>query len=113
MQNKNSKFSKVKTVITSLFVIAVLYPQNVFGGNFANSKLAKGTENLLKDVSLWLIGIAALVGGVFIVYFAIRRGGADEMDRKIWDKRLATAIVSTIAAVIGTSILAMIISYYQ
>lgn len=79
----------------------------------SSSTAATGLTNLLKDVSGWLVGISAAVGGLCIVYFCIRRSTADEMDQKKWNNRIITAIVSTIGAVVGTSLLAVITSYFQ
>jgi heme/copper-type cytochrome/quinol oxidase subunit 2 len=111
-KNAGRKFGGAKAACVMMLSALALYPQATFAA-FGDSALARGTLKLLQDVSVWLIVAAGVVGGVAIVYFAIRRAGADEMDQKMWGKRIATAIVSTVIAILGTSILAMVVGYYQ
>ena len=82
------------------------------GGGLGGSVVATGLKNLLNDASTILLGLAAVVGTVCIVYFCIRRSAADEMDRKKWDNRIITAVVSTIGAVVATSLLTVITGYF-
>ncbi|MCG8540149.1 MAG: hypothetical protein MJA82_09440 [Clostridia bacterium] len=78
-----------------------------------DSKLVKGTEKLINDVTVWLMVLAPIVAGLLIIYFCIRRSAADEMDVKKWNNRITTAIVSCIGAVLGSALLNLIIGYYQ
>lgn len=78
-----------------------------------DSKLVKGTEKFINDVTVWLMVLAPIVAGLLIIYFCIRRSAADEMDVKKWNNRITTAIVSCIGAVLGSAILNLIIGYYQ
>ena len=48
------------------------------------SRLALGTERLIKDATSWLMVLAPIVAGLLIIYFCIRRSAADEMDQKKW-----------------------------
>lgn len=79
----------------------------------AESKIAKGTERLIQDVTTWLMVLAPVVAGLLIIYFCIRRSAADEMDQKKWNNRITVAIVSCIGAVLGSATLNLIIGYYQ
>ena len=81
-------------------------------GDLGSSTLATGMSNLLNDASTVLLGLAAVVGTVCIIYFCIRRSAADEMDQKKWNNRIVTAVVSTIGAVIATSLLSVITGYF-
>ncbi|MDR0853330.1 MAG: hypothetical protein LBN34_03070 [Clostridiales Family XIII bacterium] len=107
------KFNKGKTAVYMLMAAIMLTPQFVYADSIANSSAAKGTEKLLQDTLSWLIGIALVVGSVCTVVFAVRRAAADEMDKKMWDKRIVTAVVSTIVAVVASSLIKIILSYYQ
>lgn len=78
-----------------------------------DSKIIKGTEELIKDVTTWLMITAPVIAGLFIIYFCVRRSAADEMDIKKWDTRIVVAIVSCIGAVLGAATLNVIISYYK
>ncbi len=116
MQRTNMLFKNILKKFTSLIVAlvtSVLFAAPAYASKIGDSKLAKGTENLANDASTWLLFIAPIVGGCFIVYFFIRRSGADEMDQKKWNNRITTAIISTIGAVIGISLLSIVLSYYQ
>lgn len=81
-------------------------------GGVKNSKLVTGTEALINDVTTWLMVLAPIVGGLLIIYFFIRRSGADEQDQKRWNNRITTAIVSVIGAVLGSAIINLIVGYY-
>ena len=79
----------------------------------ADSKIVKGTEKLIQDVTTWLMVLAPVVTGLLIIYFFIRRSAADEMDQKKWNNRIVVAIVSCIGAILGSATLNLIIGYYQ
>lgn len=78
-----------------------------------DSKIVKGTEKLIGDVTTWLMVLAPVVAGLLIIYFCIRRSAADEMDTKKWNNRIVVAIVSCIGAVLGSATLNLIIGYYK
>jgi len=79
----------------------------------ADSKIAKGTEKLIQDLTTWLMLLAPVAAGLLIIYFFIRRSAADEIEQKTWNKRIVVAIVSCVGAVLGSAILSLIIGYYQ
>lgn len=82
------------------------------GGSFESSTIATGTEKLLSDVAGWLTGIGLTVGTVAAVYCLIRKSMADEVDGKMWNKRLVTAIICAVAVALVGGIIALISSYY-
>jgi hypothetical protein len=51
-------------------------------GDIGSSKLATGTEKLIKDVTSWLLIVAPLVTVVAVIYYLIRKTISDEMDHK-------------------------------
>ena len=81
-------------------------------GDFAGSDLATGTSQLLSDVSTWLIGIGLTCGTLAAVYCLIRKSMADEMDGKMWTKRMVTAIICAVAVALVGGIISLISSYY-
>lgn len=101
----------VKTVIGSLFVM-VMSSVPVMAETVKDSQLVKGTENLIKDMTTWLMILAPIVGILLIIYFFIRRSAADEIDQKKWNNRVVTVIVSVIGAVLASATLNLIIGYY-
>lgn len=102
---------KTKNIFS--FLIFIFLPNVAFAGNIANSKLGTGLKKMLTDLSNWLPIIAVSTGAVFICYYLIRRQGADEMDKKMWTKRIETAVASTIGAVIVTSMITVITAYFK
>lgn len=91
-----------------------LYSFNAFAadGNFAESDIATGTANLLSDISSWLVGIGLTVGTLAAIYCLIRKSMADEVDGKMWNKRLITAIICAVAVALVGGIISLISGYY-
>ncbi len=81
--------------------------------SISNSKIAQGTQELISDLTTWLMILAPVVSGALIIYFFIRRSAADEMDQRSWNNRITTAIISCIGAVLGSVLLNLIIGYYM
>ena len=81
-------------------------------GGFAGSKLATGTLNLANDVSTWLCILGPIVGGLFAVYYLIRRSMADETDGKMWTKRAWAAGICGVGVLLVSSMIAILTGYY-
>ncbi|WP_156946396.1 Mbov_0395 family pilin-like conjugal transfer protein [Desulfitibacter alkalitolerans] len=94
------------------FGTSIMFSTNAYATDIKNSQLAKGTEALINDVTIWLMILAPIVSALFIIYFFIRRSAADEMDQKKWNNRIVVAIVSCIGAVLASATLNLIIGYY-
>lgn len=101
----------IRTFLVTLSVM-ILTTSSVVASDVKNSQIVKGTENLIKDLTTWLMVLAPIVGGLLIIYFFIRRSAADEMDTKKWNNRITTAIISVIGAVLASATLNLIIGYY-
>ena len=107
---------KQKAVTASLmaaFIMLQMSPITAYATGVGGSQIATGTENLIKDLTTWLMILAPVVAGLLIIYFCIRRSAADEMDQKKWNNRIMVAVVSCIGAVLGSATLNVIIGYYQ
>ena len=102
---------KVVTALTTVSVM-ILTSSPVLADGVKDSQIVKGTEKLIGDLTTWLMILAPVVGGLLIIYFFIRRSGADEMDQKKWNNRITTAIISVIGAVLASATLNLIIGYY-
>lgn len=98
----------LSTLAASFFMSAPAYAAGV-----ENSQIVQGTEQLIGDLTTWLMVLAPVVSGLLIIYFCIRRGMADEMDQKKWNNRIVVAVVSCIGAVLGSATLNLILGYYQ
>lgn len=116
---KTNRFSETKLgkklmVALCAAYIAIMTATPAFAApSVSDSKIAKGTEKLIQDVTTWLMVLAPVVAGLLIIYFCIRRSAADEMDQKKWNNRIVVSIVSCIGAVLGSATLNLIIGYYQ
>ncbi len=86
----------LSTLAASFFMSAPAYAAGV-----EDSQIVTGTEQLIGDLTTWLMVLAPVVSGLLIIYFCIRRGMADEMDQKKWNNRIVVAVVSCIGAVFG------------
>lgn len=92
--------------------LSLVLTTSVVFADVNNSKLVKGTEKLLNDITTWLMILSPIVSGLLIIYFFIRRAAADEMDTKKWNNRIMVAIFSCIGAVLAAATLNLIIGYY-
>lgn len=110
MQLKESFKNKIKTIILTV-PLAIVNSTMVFA-DVKDSQIVKGTEDLIKDLTTWLMILAPILGGLLIIYFFIRRSAADEMDQKKWNNRVTTVIISVIGAVLASATLNLIIGYY-
>ena len=63
-------------------IVTFLTALPVYAGEIGSSKLATGTESLVKDATTWLLVIAPLVTVVAVIYYFIRKTVSDEMDHK-------------------------------
>ena len=71
------------------------------------------TENLIKDVTNWLLILAPVLTACLIGYYLLRKSASDEMDTKRWDNRIKIAIISCIGVVIASGLINIIIGYYR
>ena len=112
--NKLKKIrNRIYTVISSFVTVTFLTMSGFAQSKIANSVIATGTKKLITDVSSWLTGIAIAVTGVVCVALFIARGLSDEQDKKMWDKRIKTTIVSGILAITITSLIGVIAGYFK
>ncbi len=81
-------------------------------GRLQDSQIAKGTENLIKDMTNWLMVLAPIAGALLVSFFFLRKGSADEMDQKTWQKRINVAVISTIGVEVASVIINLIVGYY-
>ena len=108
-------FNRAKGWLTgvSFAIWALMSAPTALADDISSSKLATGTQNLIKDVTSWLLVVAPLVTVVAIIYYLIRKTVADEMDAKKWNSRISTAVICCIGVVIASITINLIVSYYQ
>lgn len=99
-------------VASSCLLAASAFATEEGGGEFAKSKFATGTKNLVVDIMYYLVILCPLFGGAFAVYYLIRRSMADETDGKMWTKRITTAIICGVLGSLVSGIIATGIKYF-
>jgi ABC-type molybdate transport system permease subunit len=83
LQGQQRNTGKMLAVLAGMAYFSFVTAFPVFAApGISDSKLARGTEKLIQDVTTWLMVLAPVVTGLLIIYFCIRRAAADEMDQK-------------------------------
>lgn len=104
---------RIKTFFI-LLVCFFLSAGPVFAGTSVESnKLFTGFKSLVESATTALVVIAPIIAVILTIYFAIRRSGADEMDQKMWGKRISNAWICAAVAVAGSGLVTMIMSYFK
>ncbi len=103
---------KIKRMVLMIFVSLSILTNYCFG-TIADSKLATGTENLIKDITNWLLILAPTVTVLLIGYYLIRKSASDEMDAKRWDSRIKMALICCVGVVVASGLINLIIGYYK
>lgn len=80
--------------------------------NIQGSKLGTGLQKLINDLTSYLMVIAPIAMVVFLIYFFIRKGMADEMDQKKWNSRIITAVISCVGAFLAAVIIQLAQDYF-
>ncbi len=103
---------RIKTLI-ALLAGFFLSATPVFAGTSVESNiLFTGFKALMTSVTTALVIIAPVIAVVLTIYFAIRRSGADEMDQKMWGKRISNGWICAAVAVAGSGLVQLIMSYF-
>ena len=109
----NFIMNNIRQIIATITIVFLLSTSVFASGNIGSSKLATGTEQLIKDLTAWLLVIAPTLGGLTIIYFFIRRTIGDEMDHKKWNGRIAGAFICTILATLASGLITMLMDYFR
>ena len=104
---------KIRKIGIAIFVVAIAFTNCCFATSVAESQLAKGTENLIKDLTNWLLVLAPVLTACLVGYYLLRKSASDEMDTKRWDNRIKVALISCVGVVIASGLINLIISYYR
>ena len=108
MKNKLMKLRGKITVIMMNMITCFLMAQNyVYAGGIGSSKLFTGTKSMFNDMKTPLIGLSSVIGIVMIIYNLIRMKMSDDVDTKMYKKRIGIMFVSVVALV------PTILSYYK
>lgn len=106
-------YRRTLRILTAVIIAVLLTTLTVSASDIASSKLATGTEKLIKDLTAWLLVIAPTVGGLTVIYFFIRRTIGDEMDHKKWNGRIIGALICTVLAMLASPIITLLMDYFK
>ncbi len=104
---------KIKKIGLALGVSQLLFINYCFASSVGESQLAVGTQNLITDLTNWLLILAPVLTACLVGYYLIRKSASDEMDTKRWDNRIKIAIISCIGVVLASGLINIIIGYYR
>lgn len=114
MKNKLMKLRGKITVIMMNMITCFLMAQNhVYAGGIGSSKLFTGTKSMLNDMKTPLIGLSSVIGIVMIIYNLIRMKMSDDMDTKMYKKRIGIILVCMVLVVSVVALVPTILSYYK
>jgi len=104
---------KGAVISVTALITAFMFSPSAFAAGLGDSSIVKGTEKLIGDITTWLMILAPIVTIMLVIYFAIRRSAADEMDQKKWNNRIMVAVVSCIGAVLASALVNLVLGYYR
>lgn len=108
LRKMSRKIGRIGLVTTSLF----LYAKTCFAG-VQDSKIATGTQNLVTDLTNWLLVLAPTVSVLLVGYYLLRKSAGDEMDAKRWDTRIKITLICCVGVIVASGLINLIIGYYK
>ena len=114
MKNKLMKLRGKITVIMMNMITCFLMAQNhVYAGGIGSSKLSTGTKSMFNDMKTPLIGLSSVIGIVMIIYNLIRMKMGDDVDTKMYKKRIGIILICMVLVVSVAALVPTILSYYK
>ena len=108
--NKNIKIClRVLLVLVCLMTIT----QAVYGASLENTKLVTGTENLVKAIINWLMGIGITVCGGYFVYYVYCLKTNDEGERMRNIQNIKNTLISMVLITTGLAVIDAILGFYK
>ena len=108
MKKITKKIVRLGLVLTSLFCST----STCFAA-VSDSKIATGTQNLITDVTNWLLILAPILTVCLVGYYFLRKSSSDEMDGKRWDSRIKVASICCIGVIVASGLINLIVGYYK
>lgn len=103
------KLKKIGLIVS----ISLICCTNYCFASVSESVLATGTQNLIKDLTNWLLVLAPTLTILLVGYYFLRKSASDEMDSKRWDTRIKVAIVCCVGVILASGLINLIIGYYR
>lgn len=103
------KYQSMLIIMINMFFIT----NNAFAQKLENTKMVTGTEKLFEDATTAITKLSVVVGTCFIIYFMVRRHGADETDQKRWKDRAKLSGEVMVGVVVIKGVIQAVLSYYK
>ena len=114
MKNKLMKLrGKITVIMMNMITCFLLALNHVYAGGIGSSKLFTGTKSMFNDMMTPLIGLSSVIGIVMIIYNLIRMKMSDDVDTKIYKKRIGIILVCMVLVVSVVALVPTILSYYK
>ena len=114
MKNKLNKLkNKLGVIVFNIMICFCMAENYVFAGGIGKTKLFTGTIQLFKDLRTPLISVATGIAIVMIIINLIRIKISDEMDSKIYTKKIKNIIIALILVVSAVALIPVILSYFK
>lgn len=108
------KKNKKKSIfILTIICFIILGNTIAFATNIQDSVIFTGTQKLIKDATTALMILAPIIGALLIGFFFMKKGAADDMEQKIWQKRINTAIYSVMGVELASVIINLFMGYFK
>lgn len=108
LRKYSKRIGKAGLVKTSL----ICATSTCFAG-VQDSQIATGTQNLITDLTNWLLILAPVLTVLLVGYYLLRKSSSDEMDGKRWDSRIKIAIICCVGVIVASGLINLIIGYYR
>ena len=114
MKNKLMKLRGKITVIMMNMITCFLMAQNhVYAGGIGSSNLFTGTKSMFNEMKTPLIGLSSVIGIVMIIINLIRMKLSDDVDTKMYKKRIGIILGCMVLVVSVVALVPTILSYYK
>ena len=112
LKRRKERLVKILVVVLTMGIVFTNYCLATEGG-IEGTKLVKGTENLITDLTDWLLVLAPTITALFIGYFLIRKTTSTDEHNPKWDNKIKTAIICCIGVIIASGLINVIVGYYK
>lgn len=110
---KRNLGEKIVKILGASLIMVLAFTSSCFANGIQGTALVTGTQNLITDLTNWLLIIAPTLTILLVGYYLMRKSASDEMDAKRWDSRVKIAIICCIGVVVASGLINVLIGYYQ
>lgn len=114
-RKKLQNITKKSWVFIFVFVttIIILNPELIYAGGLSSSKAVTGTKNLLQDATKVVTILAPIVAGVMAGWNGLKLSSADDDEVKPIKKKIKICVIGGVVALIGGTMIQVILNYYK